>query len=131
MRHCAELTGLVLSPSHIHPRAMLHFEEADGTKYGELECICHVEPESNPRVTATEAFAPRWHSLSQIPYTEMPEDDAVWYPRILHSSTCLEGSFAFNGRELLGHTLTEVPCTEIARLAARWHSPQSSGINPR
>ncbi len=52
--------------------------------------------------TETEEAIPLWFNVTDIPYTEMWEDDAIWLPRVLAGER-VNGRFIFDGDAMVAH----------------------------
>jgi hypothetical protein len=53
-------------------------------------------------------MTPTWFPLSEIPFSQMPADDVVWYPPVLEQQRCLTGAFVFSARKMVKHVLQDV-----------------------
>ncbi|KAJ1450665.1 hypothetical protein M885DRAFT_531836 [Pelagophyceae sp. CCMP2097] len=56
-----------------------------------------------------------WVKLEDVPYNEMPADDALWYPAVLLQGKTLTGRFRFQGDALLEHEIREATADEVRR----------------
>eukprot|EP00927_Polykrikos_kofoidii_P062146 TRINITY_DN56961_c0_g1_i1.p1 TRINITY_DN56961_c0_g1~~TRINITY_DN56961_c0_g1_i1.p1 ORF type:complete len:329 (+),score=63.84 TRINITY_DN56961_c0_g1_i1:58-987(+) len=119
---CSQLLGpkACVASAMLRRRAFFEFTELDidggaaaelGARYGEHQMLLKLcegdkgtfEPEM------TETFEPiGWFNSSEIPYDEMPEDDKVWYERVVFEGQRLRGNFTFKGTTLVDHSLQEV-----------------------
>ena len=57
----------------------------------------------------TQAVCPQWFHFDEIPYSQMPPDDEIWYPPFL-AGAFLKGNFSFNRdmSRITSHTLKEL-----------------------
>ena len=98
---------------------MFHEEdEADGAAqllgdiYEETQFLLDLELSDDLKVKQqSDEFTPIWFDLDEIPYDEMPEDDVIWYPRVLNGET-LAGTFRFHGTRLLDSQIQPVVIPE-------------------
>lgn len=125
---CSELLGVHVDPWRLRRRALFHFEERDpsdaaaallGDRYSEHQLVLRLGPDEasggsddfEPR--ATERFEPfGWFGPTEMPYNLMPEDDEVWYDRVVFQDHRLRGNFAFEGTRLAAHSVEEVDAAE-------------------
>ncbi|CAE8639410.1 unnamed protein product, partial [Polarella glacialis] len=121
---CSQLLGprFRVDPRRLRRRGLFHFEERDAThgaavalgeRYSEHQLVLRLNPEEEAahgfEPQATETFEPMgWFAPGEIPYDMMPEDDKVWYERVLFGDQRLRGTFAFEGTRLVEHALEEV-----------------------
>eukprot|EP01062_Namystynia_karyoxenos_P003776 TRINITY_DN11342_c0_g1_i1.p1 TRINITY_DN11342_c0_g1~~TRINITY_DN11342_c0_g1_i1.p1 ORF type:complete len:201 (+),score=64.10 TRINITY_DN11342_c0_g1_i1:92-604(+) len=108
-RHvCSRVAGVdVVGP--LECRGVFSFRDdtpgsAPGSLPGELREHEYFAADCSARgcepLPQTEHMAPAWYPLESIPYGEMPEDDAVWYPPCLKGRR-LSGDFVFRGQRLV------------------------------
>jgi 8-oxo-dGTP diphosphatase len=58
--------------------------------------------------TETEEMAPKWFAITDIPYTEMWQDDQMWLPLVLQDKK-VTGTFSFDEHnDILSATITVV-----------------------
>ncbi|CAK9036896.1 E3 ubiquitin-protein ligase arkadia [Durusdinium trenchii] len=103
-------------------RGIFQFEEQDekhesavalGAQYQEYQLVYRVYDNENVEVVATDDYEPiGWFGQGEIPFDQMPEDDAVWYERVLFKDHRLRGTFSFQGTSLVKHTLEQVSAEE-------------------
>eukprot|EP00040_Diaphanoeca_grandis_P012008 m.292355 g.292355 ORF g.292355 m.292355 type:complete len:178 (-) comp229665_c0_seq1:18-551(-) len=120
---CRTLSGLDISSSKFARRALFTFHEVDasdpaakdlGVEYQELQLVCDVDDHAMFTPTNSTLFSPLgWIPFEHIPYFEMPEDDAIWYPQVLNSNAILEGEFKFDGTKLLSCDVRTVSWDEF------------------
>jgi len=104
MRIAREQSGIDLVGPQL--RAIFRFSSADWETVDEYEY--YVESYAgSPRESAE--VRPEWFGIDDIPFTQMPADDALWYPGFLNGVR-QRGSFRFASGEnaLLHHELYEV-----------------------
>ena len=102
--------------SKLTPCARFIFHEEDetdgaaellGSTYEETQFLLDLDDSFETKQIRDE-FSPIWFDLDQIPYSEMPEDDLIWYPRVLNNDEILNGTFRFRGTKLLDYNIEEV-----------------------
>ena len=129
------LCQVELEPARLQPRAHFVFQEMDesnavaaafGTTYGETQLLFDagaapalpVQPERTP------AFEPVWVDFDDVPFADMPEDDAVWYPSFLRGAIMC-GEFKFDGTRLVSHDVRECSAAELeAAMDAELEAPK-------
>ena len=100
-----EQSGLIVSPDKLSKHAVLHFIETDGSQPDptaaspavdrplvEHEFVCRLEDTSGT-ATEREAMTPTWFSLSEIPVSEMPADDAIFLVTVSAGAAALPDRF--------------------------------------
>lgn len=92
---------LGITPSELSCRGELNFQFVDG--YGLSALVFSAAAFSGEPIETDEAM-PRWTALGAIPYDEMWEDDALWFPPFL-AGRCFRGRFIFDGDAMLDHSL--------------------------
>lgn len=125
-RVCASLAPkFEITPSRLSLRAVFRFIElgegpGSGTgvlgrsvEYEYVYCAPMHNAEGHgiaeqTRVVEACHMTPEWFDVREIPYTQMPADDEVWYPKVLHGDSCLTGEFTFRGKKLVSHAVEEV-----------------------
>ena len=99
----------------LEPKAKFVFHEEDetdgaaqllGSTYEETQFL--MELDSTNHFEPTDEFSPVWFDIDRIPYDEMPEDDIIWYPRVLLNDETLTGTFRFRGPKLLDYDIEAV-----------------------
>ena len=99
-----EQCGIIVSQEEL--RAVLVFTaEGYGSadEYEYYATIFEGEPQE------TDAIKPAWFDFDKIPYSQMPADDAIWYPPFLDGKLQRgEFHFAPGMKTLLRHELHEV-----------------------
>lgn len=58
-----------------------------------------------PKVTPKVAW--EWFNVDDIPFADMPEDDALWYPPVL-SGQKLKGRFEFSDEGMVSQSFSVV-----------------------
>uniref|UniRef100_A0A7S0ZR49 Uncharacterized protein n=1 Tax=Noctiluca scintillans TaxID=2966 RepID=A0A7S0ZR49_NOCSC len=116
-RTCRDLLGdrVQVDPRVLSRRALLTFEERDvngdaaqslGNTYSEYQLLHTLGPQEDFEPCETGDFEPQgWFGQGEIPFDLMPEDDRVWYDRVLFGGELLRGRFVFDGTSLLSHAL--------------------------
>ena len=103
VRIALELAGI--HAQDLTLRAVLKFSSPAYETVDEYEyhsCNYHGTPREGERVR------PEWFAFDQIPYDQMPADDAIWYPPFLEGRLQL-GSFHFAAdQQTLEHHSLEV-----------------------
>lgn len=106
IRGC-EAAGIVLTDTAaLHKRAVLDMVEVDdGETTEEHEFVYTGAFTGTPKASRQSAYA--WFAIGAIPYADMPEDDAVWYPRVLEGKL-LKGRFEFGASGMTAHSVEAV-----------------------
>eukprot|EP00434_Breviolum_minutum_P011324 symbB.v1.2.009993.t2/scaffold646.1/size176640/9 len=109
---------LSLDQRRLRRRGFFQFQELDdkhasavdlGERYSEHQMLYRIHPDEDVQLTATSDFEPiGWFGKGEIPFDEMPEDDPIWYERVLFDDAMLRGHFSFRGTTLVEHTMEEV-----------------------
>lgn len=124
---CSDLANLCLDPRLLSCRADFKFCEQDasaaaakelGTTYREYQFVYDVDIVEALRINhpdldvpglgeprETEYFKPIWYHINDIPFSEMPQDDVLWYRRVIVDGEKLTGTFTFDGEMLISHSL--------------------------
>ena len=122
------LCQIDLEPTRLQPRAHFVFQEMDqsnavatafGTTYGETQLLfdAGAAPALELQPERTPAFEPMWFDFDDVPFDQMPEDDAVWYPSFLRGAIMC-GEFKFDGTRLVSHNVTECSAAELEEAIA-------------
>ena len=114
IQNVAEMTGVNLLPHNVDKRAVMLFTETDPFSLTIEHVFLVTIPEELPLVGHPE-FSPLWSPLRTIPFNEMPEDDAVWYPSVLKHKY-IHGKFTFNGKDMQASNIWTVPNIELANI---------------
>eukprot|EP01065_Artemidia_motanka_P027982 TRINITY_DN33189_c0_g1_i1.p2 TRINITY_DN33189_c0_g1~~TRINITY_DN33189_c0_g1_i1.p2 ORF type:complete len:190 (+),score=33.64 TRINITY_DN33189_c0_g1_i1:67-570(+) len=119
-RICREVAGVECS-HRLQLRAVLRFKEegeAEGTLPADLVEYEYFDDDgsrgANSELSPLHATADMdvaWYPLDRIPYGEMPEDDAVWYPLCLRGRL-LRGDFKFAGTRMRSASVHECDTLE-------------------
>ncbi len=148
---CAALAGVRVDARFLQRRALFTFVEEEscgaadllGDVYVEHQLVYDCDAKGVPAIgeaVETDTFKPSWFSLAQIPYARMPEDDPVWYPRVLNlngtrdgvlNGERLMGTFTFAGQTLTGHELDVVDDAVLAAVAPTFDSERSPSVHRR
>lgn len=91
-----------VTPYEIEARGTLRFEFVDGYR---LQAHVFVAYAFRGEPAETDEAIPIWFSRSQLPFSEMWADDALWLPRVLAGES-VSGCFIFDGDAMLDHELT-------------------------
>lgn len=99
-----EQCGLTVEQTEL--RAVFRFSAQDYPGADEYE---YYTSSYGGELSESENVRPQWFGLEQIPYQQMPADDALWYPSFL-AGKLQRGSFHFGPgmKELLHYELFEV-----------------------
>jgi len=91
-----------VTPFEIEARGTLRFEFVDGYR---LQAHVFVAGGYRGEPTETDEAVPLWFARSELPFSEMWADDALWLPRVL-GGEIVSGRFIFDGDAMLDHELT-------------------------
>lgn len=95
-RECQEEIGV--TPLQYHKIAIHHFANDRVDPPWALDAHVYFCSEWQGEPVETEEMAPQWFSLSEIPYTDMWEDDELWLPLSLRGKL-LECWFGFDASD--------------------------------
>ena len=104
VRGCSS-AGLVLEASLLRKRAVLDMVEGSDISE-EHEFVYSGSFSGEPRETRRMGFA--WFALDAVPFSNMPEDDALWYPEVLSNEGLLRGRFEFTEDGMVRHSIETV-----------------------
>ncbi len=102
VRECQEEIGM--TPADLRQVAELQFIFTDG--YSLRGFVFFAKSFTGTPVETREA-KPFWCAVSDIPYSEMWADDALWLPRVLGGESVL-GRFIFEDDHMLSHRIVPV-----------------------
>lgn len=91
IRECQEEIGV--TPTDLEKVATHDFIFPEGTE--NIKAHTFITKSWEGRPTETEEMAPKWFKLTDIPYTEMWDDDIVWLPLVLQGKK-LQTNFTFD-----------------------------------
>lgn len=91
-----------VTPFEIEARGTLKFEFVDGYR---LEAHVFVARGHRGEPAETDEAIPIWFARSELPFSEMWADDALWLPLVLAGES-VTGRFIFDGDAMLDHELT-------------------------
>jgi 8-oxo-dGTP diphosphatase len=104
LRGCRQ-AGLILEASSLCKRAVLEMVEGDDC-LEEHEFVYSGSFSGEPRQTRRSGFS--WFALDGLPFGDMPQDDAVWYPEVLVNGRLLRGRFEFTEKGLMDYSIQPV-----------------------
>jgi len=90
------------------PQKGRKIEKAVYEEYEEHELVYVVDEREEIVPKETTYMIPEWFDIDKIPYHQMPEDDAHWYPSILNESY-MRGIFQFDGVKMEKKKVWNVP----------------------
>ena len=91
-RHVLRLSGIKVSPRRLEKRAVFLFDD----EFEEHEYHCRLsDVESVPRFFPADMMSLSWFPYCEIPFSQMPADDQIWYPPFLDGQL-MTGSFYFD-----------------------------------
>lgn len=90
---------LLVTPTGVEERGLLHFQFADGYS---LQCTVFVASDCVGTPTETPEADPLWMPIDRIPFHEMWADDIHWLPGVIQGGT-FRGFFHFDGEKMLSH----------------------------
>lgn len=93
IRELEEETGLKTQREELENMWVLHFYFEQNSDWNQDVNIFKIK-KFHWLPTETEEMKPEWFEISEIPYTQMWEDDIIWLPRML-SGEKVEYSFYF------------------------------------
>jgi len=91
IRECQEEIGV--TPKQLEKVAVHDFIFPEDTENIKVHTFITKSWEGEPR--ETEEMAPQWFNVSDIPYTQMWDDDIVWLPLVLQGKK-LKTAFTFD-----------------------------------
>ncbi|OLP86737.1 E3 ubiquitin-protein ligase arkadia [Symbiodinium microadriaticum] len=110
--------GGSLKMTRLRRRGLFSFQELDsrhesaqalGEQYMEHQMLYRLQASEQFQLAPNDRFEPiGWFGQGEVPFDEMPEDDKIWYDRVLFHDNLLRGSFKFRGTALLEHDLEVV-----------------------
>jgi 8-oxo-dGTP diphosphatase len=103
LRETREEVGV--TPRGLSRGGELLFQFTDGYA---LHCVPFLATGLEGEPIETEEAAPRWASLSALPFAEMWADDALWLPHLLAGRPFV-GRFVFDGDVMRDHELAVLP----------------------
>lgn len=90
-----------VTPKHFWPVAELDFvQDADTDDPWHMYVYAYLCDGWDGEPTESEEMAPKWYSLSEIPYSDMWEDDLHWLPIVLDGEKVI-GRFTFDANDAL------------------------------
>jgi len=95
---------LCITPLNIEPRGRLFFYASDSIPHILGYVFTASDYKGSPR--ETDEAVPVWTPLSEIPWSEMWEDDRYWLPKIIDGQT-VDAWFTFTGETLLSYKVME------------------------
>lgn len=95
IRETREETGII--PQEPQPAGLLHFVFLDGLS---IHCTVFQTNSFAGDLQETDEAVPFWRNEAEIPFHEMWEDDALWFPYLLKSIP-FSGFFLFDGEKML------------------------------
>ncbi len=86
--------NLTLCLLHIELVAILHFNDPPAyTEY--VYIVCLSDDAAQFKDITFDDNTCVWYSWDEIPFQEMPQDDHLWYPKVLQEGLKVTGSFTF------------------------------------
>lgn len=103
IRECREEINVI--PKNLEEVSILNFYFPD-TQLG-IKVHVYLTRQWSGEPTETEEMKPKWFKLSEVPYSEMWEDDKIWMPEIFAGKK-VKGSFVFEkGDKLKEYSLSQ------------------------
>lgn len=93
IRECQEEIGV--TPSNLKKMARLVFYFSENTTEPDMNVTTFTTTSWEGAPNETEEMAPKWFSLTDIPYDQMWEDDPYWLPIVLAGKP-IHGKFVFD-----------------------------------
>ncbi len=106
VRETREETGIC--PRAVRRAGELSFDFCDGYS---LHCTVFVSTAHSGRMHETAEAIPFWCPVDRIPFDQMWEDDALWFPGLL-AGEFFRGFFVFDGDSMLSHRLLMGPSAQ-------------------
>lgn len=109
IRECQEEIGV--TPTSYRPVAELDFYGGSEAEPWHMYVYAYFCDTWEGEPVESEEMAPQWYKISDIPYTEMWQDDIHWLPRAL-AGELLKGTFTFDEHD----TLKTIKLSEVQEL---------------
>lgn len=103
IRECQEEIGV--TPKSFEKVAVHDFAFPDGTENIKVHTFITKSWEGKPH--ETEEMAPKWFKISEIPYTQMWDDDIVWLPLVLQGKK-LQTKFIFDSDNRMTNAMLDI-----------------------
>jgi 8-oxo-dGTP diphosphatase len=103
IRECQEEIGV--TPHGLEKVAVHDFVFPEGTEDIKVHTFIAKTWEGEPH--ETEEMAPQWFKVSEIPYTQMWDDDIVWLPLVLQGKK-LQTRFTFDRQNRMKKAQLEI-----------------------
>lgn len=106
VRECQEEIGV--TPKNWKPVAELDFVQDSTTDPWHMYVYAYISYDWEGEPIESEEMKPEWFSISDIPYSNMWDDDQYWVPKVLNSEL-VTGTFIFDENDkLTSHTIQTV-----------------------